>query len=80
MVREIKKKKTLAESDKMDQQVIRSKHKILDEFWTERGLEKHRPTIRRGGPCDWCEKFRPLNFRVCMNCGADLGGEGFFDG
>lgn len=71
-------KKSLAEADKMDQAVIRSKHKTLDEYWKSRG-NHNLGAIPKGGPCVWCKRFRPLAFRVCMNCGAQLGGEGFFE-
>jgi len=70
--------KKLSEMTKMDQEVVRSRHKVLDEFWKEKALKNY-VSVRNGGPCHWCPQFKPLNFRVCMNCGAVLGGSGAFE-
>ena len=67
--------RTLANATKEEQEEIRGKHKVLDEFWAYRS-KPGTASVRNGGPCDWCDKFKPMNFRVCMNCGNLLGGEG----
>ena len=55
-----------------------ARHKTLDEYWEYRSKNDYRPDPKDGKGCAWCEKFKPLDFRVCMNCGILLGGKGAF--
>ena len=61
----------------MNEERIKARHKTLGDFWKEKASKGYR-SVRLGGPCEWCERFKPLDFRVCMNCGNILGGKGAF--
>ena len=60
-----------------EEERIKARHKTLGDFWREKASKGYR-SVRLGGPCEWCDRFKPLDFRVCMNCGALLGGKGAF--
>lgn len=68
----------LSHSQKMrEKERIGLRNTVMDDYWKYRA-DASRPAVRRGGPCEWCARFGPLNFNVCMNCGNILGGKGAF--
>lgn len=46
--------------------------KVLDDYWQMRADRDYTYPKRHEIGCEWCERFKPLDFRVCINCGAIL--------
>ena len=64
MVRMINHKK-LEELDRK----LNWKYTVMNDFFKRRGEGE---SFSKLYPCEWCNKFKEVELRVCLNCGVNL--------